>query len=85
MTLNRYAKKRDENEPEIIEALENAGCLVKQQDLWDLVVQRGESVYLLEVKMPEGRLTDLQTDLIADGWRIRIVRSPEEALRAIGL
>jgi hypothetical protein len=85
MSLNRYAKKRDENEPEIIEALEQAGCLVEQMDKFDLLVQRGESIYALEVKMPQGKLTALQADLLAAGWRIRIVRSPQEALEAVGL
>jgi hypothetical protein len=85
MTLNRYAKKRDENEPEIIEALESAGCLVMQTDKVDLLVQRGTQQFLLEVKMPTGKLTRLQAELLAEGWRIAVVRSPEEALKAIGL
>jgi hypothetical protein len=85
VTLNRYAKKRDENEPEIIEALEDAGCLVMQTDKIDLLVQRGTQQFLLEVKMPKGKLTRLQAELLAEGWRIAVVRSPEEALKAIGL
>ncbi len=50
-----------------------------------LVGFRGET-YLLEVKSPKGRLEDSQVTWHAD-WRgrpVAVVRTPTEALRAIG-
>lgn len=85
MSLNRYAAKRDAAEPAIIAALEKAGCLVKQGNWVDLVVQRAGTVWLLEVKSHGGTLTGAQKALIAGGWEVRIVRSAQEALKAVGL
>lgn len=84
MTLNRYAKRRDANEREIIQALEARGYLVKQDDFVDLVVQRQDGkIVLLEVKSANGRLTKLQSADIAAGWLFHIVRTPEEAIEAV--
>lgn len=85
MSLNRYAKRRDANEPEIIEALEKAGCTVHRLDTpCDLLVGKGARNFLVEVKVPGGRLTRQQKDFIRD-WRgqIRIVESAEEALELV--
>lgn len=84
MSLNRYAKRRDANEREIITALETRGHLVKQDDFVDLVVQRPDGkIVLLEVKTANGRLTNKQMDDIAAGWLFHIVRTPEEAIEAV--
>jgi hypothetical protein len=40
MGLNRFAKRRDANEPELIEALRKCGLMVKQQDQPDLLIRR---------------------------------------------
>lgn len=51
----RYARKRDVNERSIIEELEAAGYAVQQLDgsgVPDLLVGLGESLWLLEVKLP---------------------------------
>ncbi|MDE2107102.1 MAG: hypothetical protein KGL39_58385 [Patescibacteria group bacterium] len=85
MSLNRYAAKRDRNEPEIVEALRLAGCRVVHTDVFDLIVQRGRLTYLLEVKTPQGRPTKSQARLKADGWRVHVVHSADEAFRAVGL
>lgn len=85
MSLNRYDAKRDETERDIIRALVKAGCLVMQLDKVDLAVQRGRGKWFLEVKAERGTLTDRQEALMAAGWDIPVVRTPEEALRAVGL
>lgn len=85
MSLNRYDAKRDETERDIIRALVKAGCLVMQLDKVDLAVQRGRGKWFLEVKSRNGTLTDRQEALMANGWDIHIVRTPEEALHAVGL
>lgn len=88
MTRNRYAKRRDENEPEIIAALEAAGCDVIRADDVDLLVGRAGKTYLVEVKRPnratESRIQPIQKRL-RDNWRghYAIVTTAEEALEAI--
>ena len=84
MSLNRYAKRRDANEPAIIQALEAIGCTVLRLDHPDMVVgYRGQN-YLLECKIAKGALKPSQI-LLRDNWRgqFAIVRSPEEAIKAV--
>jgi len=80
------ARKVDQTQRSIVRALRRAGCLV-----WcaggavDLVVSRGERVFLLEAKTPRvGRLTRTQAQMLAEGWPIAVVRDEDEALRAVG-
>lgn len=76
--------KRDRNEREIMAALEKAGCLVEQQDWFDLIVQTPRERHLvIEVKMPNGRLTTNQRAAIEKGWKVYVVRSIPEALQAV--
>jgi len=107
-----YAKKRDKNEPAIIDALIEAGAHVTQLGDFgvpDLLVGFRGKTFLLEVKGelgPRGGgtgrdLTDAQKEWWGGGRRLRkhhkplppwadvggpanIVRTPEEALAAIG-
>ena len=86
MSLNRYAAKRDANEPEIISALRASGFIVCQlAKPLDLLVGRKGSPHwaLLEVKDADGKLTKDQTEFfqLTEGCTRFIVRSPEEALR----
>lgn len=87
MSLNRRAASRDKNEKALILALKDVGCLVVQLDKFDLLVLRAGQVYMVEIKNPDGRdrLTPFQKELLAEGWPLHIVRTPEEALRAVGL
>lgn len=87
--MNR-ARKRDANEPEIIEALEAIpGCTVYPLDKpLDLLVGLGEVNHLLEVKNPKGanRIEPDQQEFF-DAWTGRpavIVRSIDEAYAAVG-
>ena len=91
MSLNRYAKKRDDCERGIIQALEAAGALVVQLDQpLDLLVGYGRQWWLLEVKMPKGKLTPSQDEFF-EAWSkhsecgiAAVVRSASEALAVIG-
>lgn len=86
MTIKRWAAKRDDNEPQIVSALRRAGCLVHLIDVPDLFVQTPDGRHWgLEVKTDDGTLTARQKTMKRNGWRIPIVRTPEEALRAIQL
>lgn len=90
MKYNRRNKKRDANEPEIFDALnELPGCQVVRMDKpVDLLVGYGGRTYLLEVKNPEGknRLEPDQVKFIESwpGSPVHVVHSPSEALIAIG-
>ena len=81
--------RTDPNQKEIAEALRRAGALV-YYIRWplDLVVVFRGKVELLEVKAPMGVLNDNQKRIVQDmaykGYWPRVVRSAEEALRAIG-
>ncbi len=81
---------RDENEPEIIAALEAIGCTV-----WplhtpvDLLVGRGAVNILMEVKNPakpksSRKKTKLQKEFFAS-WngQVRIVETAEEAIKLV--
>ncbi len=83
----RYAKRRDQNEPDIVDALEKAGFDVVRTDEIDLIAGKAGNNFLLEVKRDgmdtESRIRPLQRRL-RDSWRgqYAIVTSPVEALRA---
>jgi hypothetical protein len=86
----RYASRRDMNEPEIVDALEAAGCDVLQATDVDLIVGRAGKNYLVEVKRPmrasPSRIRPIQQRLRAS-WRgqYSIVTSVDQALQAVGL
>jgi hypothetical protein len=93
VSLARYAKKRDTAEPAIIDALEAAGWLVWQLDRpCDLLCFKPDKGFrALEVKTGYGKNLRIirdkrqkaQTDFLIL-TRTPIVRTPEEALRALG-
>lgn len=87
-----YSVRRvDANQPAIVRALREAGASVLHlhtlgngsPDL--LVGYRGEN-FLIEVKSSGGRLTRDEEEFFS-GWlgEVSIAKSPEEALRAIGI
>lgn len=89
MSLNRYAKRRDGNEAAIIAALEAVGCQVERLDRpVDLIVGFRGQTFLIEVKDPHGRnrLQETQSAFLRDwnGGPAAVVRSEEEALKAVG-
>ena len=91
MSLRRQANpKRDSNEKEIIEALERAGAFVTKlsaEGCPDLLVIFRSEIFLIEVKMPKGKLTPAQIEWHAQSLNhdvgVYIVHSPLEALQAI--
>ena len=90
MSLNRYAKQRDENEKEIVAALESIGCTVVRLDTpVDLLVGRGGKNILLEIKnsqLPPSRRkkTKAQREFFAH-WKgqVRVVETVEEAISVV--
>lgn len=88
--MKRYAMRRDENEPEIIVALEAIGCTVYQMDQpVDLLVGRGAVNILMEVKNPakpkgDRKKTPAQQDFFKN-WngQVRIVETVDEAIALV--
>lgn len=79
------AQRRDTNESEIVQALRASGfeVVITNGTPFDLLVG-GERWCVMEVKTPQGRLTDAQL-VFFDGSRIAprvVVRSAIEALEA---
>ena len=92
MTLNRYAKRVDSNQVEIVAALRKAGCRVwVLSKPFDLLVGLRGRFTVLEVKATKRVRKDQQhqTDEIHDcqacGLPVHRVESVEQALAAVGL
>lgn len=87
MSLNRYDKARDENEPGIVKDLRKRGWSVYLIDEpCDLIVGIGGYWFLLEVKMPGARLTEKQVKTHREcRGTIHVVTTSEEAIYAVTL
>lgn len=83
MSLNRYAKKRDESEPEIVSALTQCGFSVERIDRpVDLLVGWRGHCFLVECKTGRSELNANQRDF-TDTWRgpaVVILRDAQEAI-----
>jgi hypothetical protein len=69
VSLNRNNPSRDKNEPEIKQRLKDLNCRVWAMSgpgLPDLLCSLGDQFFLVEVKMPGARLTDLQISFFDD-------------------
>jgi hypothetical protein len=63
MTLHRWAKARDANEPQIVRALEAAGySVVRIDEPCDLLAGRSGVTHCIEVKTDKGRDTPNQIE-----------------------
>ena len=85
----RWQAKGDVNQPDIVAALEKAGCSVLDlsrvgKGCTDLLVGRDGCNYLMEVKTLTGKLNTKQVKFHSE-WRGKtyVVRTPEEALRIV--
>lgn len=86
MGLNRYAKKRDVNEPEIVEFFEKAGLEVHRLDQpVDLLIGFPAEWVLIEVKSVEGVLTPNQKKFFsvhkAPRYVVKDIEDAKEILR----
>jgi hypothetical protein len=84
MSLTRWGTRRDRSEPAIRKALWQAGAKFLLLDPFDLLVLFRGKVFLLECKTGKGKATRGQELLVEDGWPVIFVKTPEEALQAIG-
>lgn len=82
-----FAKRRDANEREIVDALRQAGAYVfRLHGPLDLLVGFKRRTYLIEAKTAKGRLKKSQQMFLMmwPGGATAVVRTAEEALAAIG-
>jgi hypothetical protein len=86
VSLARHAKRRDENEPQIIADLRKVGAKVRQLDFPDLVVRFAFRTYLIEVENPENKYRKRSKEQLEflKTFDIPIARCSDEALRIIG-
>ena len=84
--------KVDKNQPEIVEALRNAGAIVKHvhtvKNLFDILVYYNEDVYCVEIKTDrKKKLTTGERQCCEDiesvGVKYWIITSVEEALEML--
>jgi hypothetical protein len=83
------ARKRDANEPLIVETLRKMGILVTRASIPgfpDLICWHPQQarLVLLEVKSQKGTLTKAQQQHTAEGWPVTVVRSVTEAMELFG-
>lgn len=87
MSLNRYAKRRDENEGPIVDGLRAVGCLVHRQDFPDLAVKYQGRLHWFEVSNPNNRYrkrSKKQLELLRL-WDVPIIESAHEAMTHLGI
>lgn len=83
MTARRYAMKRDQNEPTIVDAARRIGLKVfYTNELGDLLVQFGDRTEIWECKGEKGVLTSAQCRLRQAGLKAWIIRSVDDVLAA---
>ena len=81
MSINRMNPKRDGNELEIVNYLKSQGLsVVRLNTPLDLLVGYDKRNYLVEVKMPKGKLNDNQVKFI-ESWKGQfiVINSIEQA------
>lgn len=87
MSLNRYAKRRDAAEPEVVSTLQSCGFSVVRIDRpVDLLVGFRRRMWAVEVKSSDkgyGKRLNTNQQAFADGWRgpdVVILRNAQEAM-----
>lgn len=90
MTLNRYGKKRDANEIEIVAALRKIGATViylSEPNAPDLLIGYKNKTYLIEVKTPRSKLKPGQRQFFSDwkGGPCSIAHNVGDALRTLNV
>lgn len=89
MSLKRWAARRDETEGPIVAGLRQLGYQVRYQDVPDLAVRRPDwpagKAILLEVDgITKHRKRGLAQLGFLKAWRIPVVKTLDEAVRALG-
>lgn len=89
--MSRFARKKDLNHRQIVEAFRAHGCSVLVTEsgragVPDLLVGRGGENWLVEIKQPGEKLSSRQEEW-ASAWRgglVVVVRCPEDVAVVVG-
>lgn len=82
----KYAKKRDDNEKDIVKALRGRGAYVHLLNRFDMLVGWKGQWYPIEVKTGNKKLTDRQVHMILEMKNIapfHIARDVDEAVEIV--
>jgi Holliday junction resolvase len=88
--MPKYANRKDQNQNDIVAALERAGCAVTDMSgaglgFPDLFVTRAGTHYLIEIKFNRGKLRPSQVEFHAKHAPVYTARSVDQALEIVGL
>ena len=80
----RRAAKIDRNHHAIVDAYRERGAIVLSlapmgKGVPDLLIWYCGRLHMVEVKMPDGSLTDAQRAFMEQGWPVRVVTSVDDA------
>lgn len=82
--MTRYASRTDATHRNVVNALRNTGWAVAETHrlpgFVDAVASKGDMTRLIEIKTGNGKLTESQSKLIAQGHLVYVLRCPEDAL-----
>ena len=86
--LRKFNARRDSNEASIVRVFQDMGCIVFRLDRpVDLLVyvfkSLSERLLLVEVKTPNGKINEKQSEFIAEGWPVHVVRSEDDAINLV--
>ena len=87
----KYAARADTTQPAIVDALRAVGAKVLHiKNPFDLLVRYCGKVFMMDCKTPKSKAGAIrkkpsQLKLEAEGWPLLYPRSPEEAVRMIGV
>jgi len=81
----RAGRKRDMTEPAILQALREIGAAYLLLDAFDVLVLWRGQLFMLDCKAMNGRPTLTQQDLLARGWPLHFVVTPQQALAVLGV
>jgi hypothetical protein len=86
VSLNRYARRRDDVEPALVDHLETRGCTILKLDIIDALVWHEGRIYLAEFKSKGGKLTAHQK-LLIDYWPgpVHVLRNVRECDEMLGI
>lgn len=86
--LRKYNARRDQNEPAIVRAFKDMGCLVWRLDRpVDMLVYIFQSLsdrlIMVEVKTKTGVLNEAQREFVDAGWPVHVIRTEDEAINLV--
>lgn len=81
----RAGRKRDVTEPAILRVLRQVGADYLLLDPFDVLVLYRHRLFMMDCKVPSGRVTATQAGLVTRGWPLRFVVTPDDALAVLGI